>query len=114
MKTVDSPTSKFGNLPGPGPGRPPGMPNKTTVEFRTALANLLDYAAPKMQEWIERICKDDPAKALTLIGNLAEFIHPKLSRSEFSGPNGGAIKIGKEDLTDEELIVIAQKKDDTE
>lgn len=41
-KSEDNSDKKFGNLPGPGPGRPPGSLNKTTVVLRTAILNALD------------------------------------------------------------------------
>jgi hypothetical protein len=64
-------------------GRPKGIPNKATLEFKQAINNLLDYAAPKMVEWLEQI--DDPSKRLDHISKLAEYAHPKLARSEHVG-----------------------------
>lgn len=75
-----------------GPGRPPGLPNKATQEFRVALNNLLEHVAPKMVEWLEKVAEKDPARALDLMSKLAEYIHPKLSRAEVTGLGGSAIQ----------------------
>lgn len=77
---------------GAGPGRPKGLQNKTTMQFKEALNNLLENCAPKMLDWIERVSEGDPAKALDLTSKLAEYIYPKLSRSEHTGMNGGPIE----------------------
>ena len=44
--------------------------------------------ADRMQGWLEQVAKDDPAKALDLMGRLAEYVIPRLSRSELRGADG--------------------------
>lgn len=77
-----------------GAGRTKGVPNKTTIEFKAALNALLEHAAPQMLEWLNRVAKESPEKALDTVGKLAEYIHPKLARSEqqHTGPDGGPIQ----------------------
>jgi hypothetical protein len=41
-----------------------------------------------MQKWLEATAEKDPGEALALLAKLAEFIVPKLSRSELRGPDG--------------------------
>jgi hypothetical protein len=73
-------------------GRPKGIPNKTTIEFKHAVNNLLNYAAPKMVAWLEKIAETDPARALDLMSKLAEYAHPKLARSEVAfDPNKSVV-----------------------
>lgn len=84
-ETFDKP-KKRGNpnprqLP-PGPGRPKGIPNKATIEFKQAVTDLLTLAAPDFQEWLVRVAATDPGKALDLCGKLAEYAYPKLNRTE--------------------------------
>lgn len=63
-------------------GKVKGQQNKTTTEFKQALNNLLEYCAPKMAGWLEKVAKEDPNKALDHMGKLAEYCYPKLARSE--------------------------------
>lgn len=65
-----------------GAGRPKGVPNKATAEFKEKLNDLLEESAPKMAAWLEEIAADDPAKAFDILSKFAEYIHPKLSRSQ--------------------------------
>lgn len=73
---------------GPGPGRPAGIPNKATTQFKEALNNLLETAAPDMVTWLGEI--KDPEKRFDVLSKFAEYIYPKLARSEqqFLGQDG--------------------------
>lgn len=73
-------------------GRPPGAQSKVTKEFKEALNELLQLAAPQMVEWLGRVAETDPAKALDQVGKLAEYVHPKLSRSTIGGDPDAPIK----------------------
>lgn len=63
-------------------GRPKGLQNKATVEFKQAVTDLLTLAAPDFQEWLVRVAATDPGKALDLCGKLAEYAYPKLARTD--------------------------------
>lgn len=65
-----------------GSGRKKGTPNKTTLEFKEALNKLLEYAAPEMIGWLKMIAINDPNKALDHVSKLAEYVHPKLARTD--------------------------------
>ena len=65
-----------------GPGRPKGAENRTTIEFREALNDVLEFSAPQIREWLMMVAAEDPAKALDLITKLAEYCYPKLARQE--------------------------------
>ncbi len=43
---------------------------------------MLEMNTYNMIEWMARIALDDPAKALSICADLAEFIVPKLARTE--------------------------------
>lgn len=66
----------------PGPGRPKGLPNKATSEFKQALNKLLEDCAPDIQGWLREIAAKDKSAALAHVEKLAEYCHPKLARSE--------------------------------
>jgi hypothetical protein len=80
----------------PGPGRPKGVPNKSTMVVREAIANLLERNSDKMDEWLQLVAygdselgvKPQPDKALDIMQKLAEYHIPKLARTEVVGdPN---------------------------
>jgi len=71
-----------------GQGRRPGTPNKVTRETREALALLIEQNIEKLQDWLDRVAETDPAKAMALLLQMAEFTIPKMARTEVSGPNG--------------------------
>lgn len=78
---------------GAGPGRPKGVPNKVTTEFRETVRRLLEENSENVSEWLSSVAygdstndvKADPAKALDLLAKLAEYAAPKLSRTEVVG-----------------------------
>ncbi len=77
---------------GAGPGRPKGMPNRVTVEFRETVKALLEDNAQNVSLWLSHVAtgggdpdKADPAKALDLLAKLAEYAAPKLARTEVVG-----------------------------
>lgn len=63
-------------------GRKPGVPNRSTQTFRETITNLLQDNSANVGVWLERVSKDDPAKALDLLAKLAEYAAPKLSKVE--------------------------------
>ena len=75
-----------------GPGRPKGMPNKSTSIVKEAIAKLLERNVGNMDLWLEQVAKDDPYKALDLMNKLCEYHVPKLARTELTGADGGAVE----------------------
>jgi hypothetical protein len=71
-----------------GPGRPKGLPNRSTQIVREAIANLLERNAGNMDRWLNEVAQDDPYKALDLMNKLSEYHIPKLARTEISGVDG--------------------------
>lgn len=61
-------------------GRPKGVPNKTTTQFKEALNGLFEYAAPEMVEWLRQV--DCPEKRFDILSKFAQYLYPKLSNTE--------------------------------
>lgn len=68
-------------------GRPKGVPNKATTQFKEALNNLLETAAPNMISWLEQV--SDPKDRFDILSKFAEYLYPKLARTEQTGADGG-------------------------
>lgn len=83
-------------------GRPAGIPNKATVQFKEALNNLLDTAAPDMVKWLGEI--DDPFKRFDVLSRFSEYIYPKLQRTELKNPDGEEFKVRTTNESDQEII----------
>ena len=75
----------------PGPGRPKGLPNKSTAAAREAIARFVDGNIERLQGWLDQIAEKDPEKAFTLFQSVIEYHIPKLARQELTGENGGPI-----------------------
>lgn len=89
----------------PGPGRKKGLPNKSTVLAREAIAKLVDGNADRLQEWLNQIAADEkqgPAVAFKLLMDVMEYHVPKLARTEHVGKDGGPVVISASPL-DERL-----------
>lgn len=78
----------------PGSGRPPGAPNKATVQAREAIAAFVDGNAHRLTEWLDKVAEEDPAKAFDLFQRVIEYHVPKLARQEITGQDGGPVQIG--------------------
>ena len=82
--------------PHAGLGRPKGVPNRITTEFRTTVQKLLDDNRENVGRWLEDVAegnpdkdlKPDPGRALDLLAKLADYAAPKLARTVIVGdPN---------------------------
>lgn len=63
-------------------GRQRGTPNKLTRDERTLLAIVVNYGLERAQGWLERVARRQPARALLITARFAEFIVPRLMRTE--------------------------------
>ena len=63
-------------------GRPKGVQNKVTKDTREAFKVLVEDNTGKFQGWLDKIAETNPAKAFELLTNVAEYVLPKLSRTE--------------------------------
>jgi hypothetical protein len=45
----------------------------------------VDNNAGRLEEWLDRVAKDNPAKAFELFQSVVEYHIPKLARTELAG-----------------------------
>lgn len=93
-EAMTSPPRKVGKsragIGNAGKGRKKGVPNKTTIRMKEALALLMDDMAPQMKALIEEIrTNDGPLAAWKCIMDVLEYNFPKLARTEHTGADGG-------------------------
>ena len=76
-----------------------GIPNKTTVTAREAIARFVDDNAGRLAGWLDEIAVESPEKAFRAFMDVVEYHVPKLARTELSGPDGGALNVIVKKLT---------------
>ena len=86
-------------------GRQAGVANKATTKFKEALNTLLESAADEMVEWLAEI--ENPKERFAVIKDLAEYIHPKLARTEALNYN---VNENADDITVEDKEILARFK----
>ena len=77
----------------PGPGRPKGVPNRSTAAVREAIAKMAEDNAEKFAEWLEKVAQDSPEKACDIYLKAIEYHIPKLARTEVTGAENGPLTI---------------------
>lgn len=67
-------------------GRPKGSVDKKVSLFKERLNALLEKSSDEMLAWLGQI--EDPKERFDVLKDFAEFIHPKLARSEIQNLDG--------------------------
>ncbi len=95
-------------------GRTKGVQNKVTKETRDAFKKLVEDNTDKFQEWLDEIAEKNPAKAFELVTNLAEYVLPKLSRTEVKAEieTKESIDLSKYDIKDLKKSIESNKNPD--
>lgn len=92
-KKANSGSIKKGEVRNPK-GRQKGCVNKSTRAFREVMQALLENNEENFEAWIKRIAKQNPRAAFDLLMRSAEFVSPKLQRTELAGsPDGNPVLV---------------------
>ena len=62
----------------PGPGRPKGKLNRSTEQMKLTIARAVNHQLSELQNDLDKIRKENPAKAMELAIKLMEYTIPKL------------------------------------
>lgn len=110
-KNADGPARRNAALTNAGKGRAKGVPNAVTKTAREIFQAFVECNALKLQELFDRVAKKSPAKALSIYAKLAEFVIPKLQRTELSGhvTSGEKEYPAYEDVSPEEAMRMYQE-----
>lgn len=96
MDVSEPPVKKQRGKPFPkgNPGRPVGCESKKKKAFKEVMQALLETNEENFEAWIKKIAKRNPRAAYDLLLRSAEFVAPKLNRTEMSGtPDGNPILV---------------------
>jgi hypothetical protein len=85
-------------------GRARGTPNRVTADVRAALRELAENNAARVQEWLDRIAKDDPAESLRLFLMLIRYVVPVLSAAAIADITPKSPSAALAHLSDDELL----------
>jgi hypothetical protein len=69
-------------------GRKKGSHNKATAEMKGFMVAFVQRNESEAQALWDRVKKKDPYRALMLLKEFAEFVHPKVARTEVTGAGG--------------------------
>jgi|TARA_R100001530_G_C4308327_1_gene152338 hypothetical protein len=69
-------------------GRKKGVPNAVTQDTRIAYRNFVEGRLDSLNEWMDRVAKKDPDKALDFMLKFSEYFIPKLARTEIANEDG--------------------------
>jgi len=74
-------------------GRPKGATSARSNRFKVSLNKLLERSSDHMLQWLNEVAKDDPKGALDCVTKLAEYVYPKIQRTEHVGKDGEQLSI---------------------
>jgi hypothetical protein len=75
-----------------GPGRPPGLPNKTTQMVRKLFADILEAEQDNFKEALERLRQESPKDYVQVLTKLSQKFLPDLTVTALMNSDGSNIE----------------------
>jgi len=75
-----------------GPGRPPGLPNKTTQMVRQLFADILESEQDNFREALERLRQENPKEYVLVLTKLSQKFLPDMTTTILQNADGSNIE----------------------
>jgi hypothetical protein len=75
-----------------GPGRPPGLPNKTTQIVRQLFADILEKEQDNFREALETLRTTNPKEYVQVMTKLSQRFLPEMTATALSNADGSNIE----------------------
>lgn len=70
----------------PSMPRPKGSKNRTTIQAKEAIAEVLSGRVEDLDAWIGQVAQTDPYRAFQMVVELCKLTIPKVRQNESNGP----------------------------
>lgn len=74
-------------------GKKKGTENKASKDIKEAYRMLIENNLDNLTDWLNKVAKNNPERAIYILYNLSEFVIPKLARKEFAGDKENPIEL---------------------
>lgn len=93
-----------------GKGRPKGGQNKENERFKDALSHLFEENADNLMGWLSQV--DNPKERFDILAKFADYLFPKLARTELSGIDDNPIQVEdvNRSLSHEEILAEMERR----
>jgi hypothetical protein len=69
-------------------GRKKGTRNRATADWRAAIALIAERNIAELEQWLDQVADENPARACDVLLKLVEYAVPKLRRTKHTGYGG--------------------------
>lgn len=73
--------------------RPTGSKNKADANVKALFQAIVGRKSLQVENWLDKVAENDPAKALDALFKLTEYVMPKLARTEHTGDENNPVKV---------------------
>ncbi len=83
-------------------GRPSGSLDKAKKDVKEAYQTLIENNISNVENWLNKVAKENPAKALDLFLRLSEYVIPKIKATELT--NGSTENIFLQIMNESRIV----------